>query len=113
MSDDSDVWAFIGGILCGIPAVAVLFVLIWFSSFLFDGFHPTPSQERLAAQSVGADLYWISLLIGLIVGMYAVFASKLKRRLRVFLLGLALPMLGLLSLCSYLGVHDLISGTHS
>ena len=114
MDDDRfSAGAFIGGVFIGIPAVFGLFIFVWFSSFIFDGFHPAAQTERIAALSVGTDLYWLCLLLGLVVGLWAVFASKMRWRVRSFLIGLALPPLGLLAMCSYLGITDLISGKHS
>ena len=103
--------AVLGGVICGVLFMVVGFSLVLLSSTPFENFHPAfPNQEF--ATSVGQDIYFISLSLGVLVGGIAIFRSNMHAFIRSLCLGFAITLLGFFALCDYFSIFDLISTPH-
>jgi len=103
--------AFLGVIAGALTATFGFVPLLMMTALPFEHIHPAlPGYEF--GMSIGQDVYFVSLSLGILIGAIAVFRSNLKVKVRSFLLGFAISLLGFFALCDVFSVGDMLSTPH-
>ncbi len=98
--------AAIGGLAFGVAFAYGFMFLLANTSLWFARIHP-PVQTEDFLGSMGQSIYYLCVTAGLGIGFFALVRRSMPVAVRVFLVCSALPLLGIMALCSGFSIDAL------